>query len=328
MDDWEEITAKTAENLRNGLVEEVLPGGVKAGHRGKNLSYIKDYLIQSQIGYGTYGKTYIGIKNGREYVIKEVEKPYGENEIKALKQIGLNCTRYVNCPVEIITGFGTSFLVTEYIHGSNLERYCSQENSRSFRRNFLAQMMSALDFLHKSEVYHRNITPKNIIYVEPAQRFYLIDFSLSCFGKKQLLGFATSKPSCPTGECVGTPLFAPNSYFMNCGSSVPDKIWFETMQANDTFALGVVAFLLAENKWPWPVTQNLLYEDRETIVTTRATVDEYNLLVDLLKANFSIDAIYGTNYEYFKKPEDKLDMEPVKSTMFVYFASLDPLEVM
>lgn len=61
---------------------------------------------------------------------------------------------------------------------------------------FAAQLLSVLKYLHNQQIFHRDITPSNIIMYE--HNFYLIDFGISC----------TSEDSKEWREKrIGTPLF-------------------------------------------------------------------------------------------------------------------------
>src|SRR5690606_8095344 len=108
-------------------------------------------------------------------------------------------------------------------------------------------------------IFHRNICPENIIYVEPANRFYLIDFSMSCRYKFSLLNFG-DRLSCYDKKCEFKPLFVSNRFIKHCyidknGGDEEHQQSAESLCRNDMFALAVNMCLITENKYPWPVIQ-------------------------------------------------------------------------
>lgn len=334
MDDWEHFSAtELGAFSQHELQETTTAKGEKIAYRGDKLAYVKDYLVNNEIGYGTFGVTYLALKSGREYVVKEIETPIAENEFKALKELGYDCSRFVNCPVDFIKGPLTSYVISEYIPGTDLIKFCqkSEENyeiDRRFRRTFLSQMLQALNYIHEKQVYHRNITPKNIVYVQASNRFFLVDFSFACVAQKRFWGLGTPKPSCPKGRCIGTPLFVPNSYLLEhlCGMHSSDEDMIALMRRNDTFAIGVIGFLLAEGRYPWNAVAHgdtLIYDDREAVITQKTPEGEYDVLVNLLGSNWRAMTIYESGYNYFAQPEERLLQEPPKNNYFVYFKSLD-----
>lgn len=328
MDDWEEIESQNSYEIQ----EYNLSGGVKAGYRGTQLVFIKDYIIKEPINYGSNGTTYLGLKNWREYVVKETKKQLVDDEFQALKELGHNCTKYVNCPVEQIKGINSSYLITEYIHGRNLVEYCRHPNPRWFRQEFMYQMLVALEYIQSKGIFHRNICPENIIYVEPANRFYLIDFSMACRYKFSFLNFG-ERLSCYDRKCEFRPLFVRNHFIKNCypgkeGNAEEHQNYAEKMWANDMFALAINMCLITENKYPWPVIQRdgyVMYNPGY-FTTTNMIEDEYNLVTELFRPTGFSFLLNGTSNfltkysRYLDYTPEELERFPPKTTNFAYFA--------
>lgn len=89
--------------------------------------------------------------------------------------------------------------------------------SDSDAKTILADMASALDFIHNSRIVHNDVKLANILY-SPARGVVLIDFGLS---------FVDGSPS-PTG---GSPWYLPPEFMRDCRSRGP---------LCDVWALGVV----------------------------------------------------------------------------------------
>ena len=86
--------------------------------------------------------------------------------------------------ISIIDYFPThhpSFLVLEYKKGLNLAEYVEKYgafSSEDFKEPLLC-ILKALEFAHDNGVFHRDITPANILIDEDTMEAYLLDFGLS-----------------------------------------------------------------------------------------------------------------------------------------------------
>ena len=78
-----------------------------------------------------------------------------------------------------------SFLVLEYIQGSNLEILRKQKESRRFSvsemMSLMEPIMDATAYLHRQQppIIHRDIKPANIIVTNETQHAYLVDFGIA-----------------------------------------------------------------------------------------------------------------------------------------------------
>lgn len=117
-------------------------------------------------------------------------------------------------------------IYTEYVDAKSLVRL-RQPASDTFTgnasdvRRILADMASALDFVHSSRIVHNDVKPANILY-SPARGAVLIDFGLS---------FVVGRP--PTSG--GSPWYLPPEFLHNWRSRGP---------LADMWALGVVTLWL------------------------------------------------------------------------------------
>lgn len=219
-----------------------------AVYDGNRLVSIKGYEVVKKLGQGGFGTTYLAIKDGREYVVKEMKSKDASDEYAALTALGYNCVKHINCPVELINGAGNvSYLITLFIPGKDLDYYVRNPVSQKFINDMMKQLLSAISFIHLEGIAHRDIKPGNIMYVEQTNTFFLIDFGIACFPPKGGGGIR-----CPLA-CTGTPLFMHPAYEEQCNFNRTDASFFEILKRNDRFALGVTFFLIIEKTHPWQV---------------------------------------------------------------------------
>lgn len=149
---------------------------------------LPNYSLKNAIGEGTFGKVYLGIHNmtNEKVAIKILEKAkILENEeierinreIKFLKKLkNINIIKIY----EIIETKTNVYFVMEYASGGELYNYIVnnrklEEKESSF---FFAQVVYALEFIHKNNIVHRDIKPENMLLTEN-KTIKLIDFGLS-----------------------------------------------------------------------------------------------------------------------------------------------------
>lgn len=135
-----------------------------------------------------------------------------------------------------VTDEGVPWLVTEYVRGLPLDRWCDERalDARG-RVRLLAQACEAVRHLHRHGVLHRDLKPANLL-VDEDGRVRLIDFgiarALEAAGNEQELTIA--------GLEVMTP-----------GYASPEQLRGEPLSlASDVYALGVIAYRLLTGALP------------------------------------------------------------------------------
>lgn len=71
-------------------------------------------------------------------------------------------------------------IVLEYIDGETLQNVMeSKKLNQQIARKIIAELCSALDYLHKKQIVHRDLKPSNILITHNGDNVKLIDFSLA-----------------------------------------------------------------------------------------------------------------------------------------------------
>lgn len=152
----------------------------------KNLFSDKNYLIENFLGKGSYGKVFkfkdlyavkvIELKDLRERTIKAQYR-----EAKILKTINhhniINVYDYFSCNKKLC-------LVLDLCRGDNLGKFI-ENNKKLWYKNpvqfklIIYQILIATDYLHKKNLVHLDIKPKNIMLGDDYLNIKLIDLGLS-----------------------------------------------------------------------------------------------------------------------------------------------------
>lgn len=215
---------------------------------------VKDYEIEKKLGEGGFGVTYLGLKDGRSYAVKQFknERKDAIAEYNVMKKLKNECSHHVLCPVEIIRTRASYYIVSDYIKGHDLERYLSRKDARWVTRGFMVrfaeQMLDALGTIHTLGIAHCDIKVENIMVSTDRRKFTLIDFGLG----------ATRG----TRDLYGTRLYiAPAVYELyNANKVIP----LDVLLSSDLFALGLTMFELLMGKLPFKQTDSSV--DRTTTV--------------------------------------------------------------
>ncbi len=137
-----------------------------------------------------------------------------------------------------VTTEGQPYLVMEYLHGPGLHAllYIRDPVLEGKRAKIVRQMAEAVDTVHKAGYIHRDVCPRNFIYLPESESVKMIDFGLTVPATPEFM---------QPGNRTGTPLYM-----------APELVRRRpTDQRLDIFAFGVTAYQICTNEFPWPVTE-------------------------------------------------------------------------
>ena len=165
-----------------------------------------DFEIIKIIGNGSYGKVYLGIEKQTKklYAIKiqqkhllmlqnQVEHAYYEFEILKFisgintnknKSINSNTNRVKNDSFSLIHHFFQDakfiYYILDYVPGGELFTLMRKEIKFSVNnaRFYIAQMIDALDTLHKNKIIYRDLKPENLL-IDSDGYLKLVDFGVA-----------------------------------------------------------------------------------------------------------------------------------------------------
>jgi len=134
-----------------------------------------------------------------------------------------------------LTTSGEQYIVMEYLEGTGLNNVLmvQEDLMAGARVDFLRQVAEALDVVHEKGFIHRDICPRNLLFVGDFNILKLTDFGLSVPNKS---------PFTDPGNRTGTANYM-----------APELVRRRpTDHRLDIFSFGVTAFELCTRELPWP----------------------------------------------------------------------------
>lgn len=143
---------------------------------------------------------------------------------------------------------GSLYIVMELVEGTSLENARLRFGDAKWARPIIAQIAEGLAALHREHVIHRDLKPGNVL-IDKQQRVKIADFGISALREVVDPLGATHTPDAPrsdsltqTGAMLGTPMY------------MAPELWRGADRANeasDVFSLGLVAYLLLADRYPF-----------------------------------------------------------------------------
>jgi eukaryotic-like serine/threonine-protein kinase len=143
-----------------------------------------------------------------------------------------------------VSSNGDPFLVTEYVDGQNIDRYCEERKlAVDERLRIFLQVCGAVEYAHRNLIVHRDLKPANILVNREG------DVKLLDFGTASLSAGAQNSPTVTRMRML-TPRYAS-----------PEQLRGERVNiATDVFSLGVILYELLTGAWPFGDPNSMLRE--------------------------------------------------------------------
>lgn len=202
------------------------------------------YVVKKTLGAGSYAHAYMAEHSGIPVAIKwlrtdseEGGKQRFANEAWALAQLDHEAIPKL---VETGTQEGRPYIVMTYAKGLDLRRVAERQKADGgavAQRTVIAIAIAVLDALrhmHGRGICHRDVKDANVIFDEDGGTVMLVDLGMCK---------AASQPEdADTFWNAGASKFSPPSKLR-----YPSKV----RPNHDVFAVGVLAYLLLTNRFPW-----------------------------------------------------------------------------
>ena len=247
---------------------------------------IKDYIIKSRLGIGSYGTVYKVCKKntGKVYVIKQIsllgltEKEISEykSEAKLLSSIKSN---YV---VKYFDSFIDNHylnILMEYCDGGDLYQYLEKNRKKKIKLKekiiwqIFIQMLIGLNSIHKKKILHRDIKSQNIFLTKN------LDIKIGDLGvSKKLIQTNFAK------TFIGTPYYLSPEICME--KPYNDK--------SDVWAIGCILYELCSFNYPFNAKSQgalllkILNSQPEKIENNYYSKDLQNMINLLLNKNYEL----------------------------------------
>ena len=232
----------------------------------------QEFTLQTKLGSGTQGDTYLYSNNGQLYTVKVVKgivatraRENFERESSILGKLK------DTCDINAYPCLRSTFIVNEndihFLHFKGIRNggplavmiynfvpgipFSDLVNGDGFEidlvETFLDQILPTVKYLHQNNIIHRDIKPANIIYNRDTNKFTLIDFGLSC------------QDTCE--GIAGTPNFILPSIMKG---EYPKNINININKESDVYSVGTVLYMYINKRIPFNLRKrngDYLYED-------------------------------------------------------------------
>jgi len=247
---------KEEEDASNGKGDEPAAGGSNGSKKAKGVREEIDddfistepirnkYSLGEEIGKGGFSIVYHAErkKSGEEFAVKKIEKKKVEGDDIKLLRREIQIMKKLDHPnilklYEVYEDDDSFYLVMELVKGKELFDKIVERGMYSERdaANIIAQVVSAVEYLHENGIAHRDLKPENLL-VEGEEEDSIV--------KIADFGFAKSFGG-ETGEKLMTSCGSP-------GYVAPEILTAESYDKSvDMWSVGVILYILLSGYPPF-----------------------------------------------------------------------------
>jgi serine/threonine protein kinase, bacterial len=228
---------------------------------GARLLVRNRYRVTKSLGQGGFGATFVAIdvslpgepicvikqlrpSNNHEKFLRMARELF-EREARTLGKIG----NHPQIPrlLDFFEERRNFYLVQEYVSGHTIHQEVKKMGlfKEDKIREFLAEILPVITYIHSQQVIHRDIKPANILRRDQDGKLVLIDFGAVKNHVAQIEPVEGGEQASNTQFAVGTSGYAP-----------PEQLAMRPIFASDLYALGVTCVYLMTGKSPKDIEYN------------------------------------------------------------------------
>lgn len=150
---------------------------------GDGLDFAGNYDNVSILKKSPRGKIHIASRAGKRFLLKAAASDSAKDIESLKREYEMSMSLAHPNVVYVFTYESTSpvgpCIVMEYVDGVTLREWLSKNPSQSNRRRIFAQLLDAVEYLHKKGLLHNDLSPENILITRSDNSLKIIDFGFA-----------------------------------------------------------------------------------------------------------------------------------------------------